>query len=475
MESNQAIKKYLIIPRILLYTIIALFFVAAILAILIIIVDDGHLREKILKIEYTVLIIQGISATIALFKTVFKIRHTESIWGDIFIHPFKISLLNHISPFKTIQQRYQQVLVSNFSLKRSRGRVIMDLSFSGENLAIWNDLGKREIEKRFLKLSQDKIVKIQKNLDGILITGEEDEYLYENKRYPFRYASGGALPIVTIEKTPYYCLIFREVPPVGWNIANGGCDSQDEMLKPSNTIIRELNEELIIFDPELKEWYYFEKFHDLPDHNTVREYLQRENRQYPRSFFDDFSKEDALTEFQDGPDILKVTIKKEFMNKTNIFKSTEENCFININARDYGIEFDKIALIKVGKGAIFVDGEPFPYSVEYPMVNAPIGLFKKCDLDDSMRRGSKIFIPDFFFWDAQRRPRNLVIDHEGNPEEAISKEKIKMDLERCINMFLSPKEIYMPNSLTEFRKLRKECEDNIYNLCPATRSIIKRI
>ena len=475
MESNKHPKRYLVIPQILLYMILILFFIAATLALLLVIVDDSDLQSKILKAEYVILFIQGISSMIAFVKVVLKNSITVSEWGDIFIHSFKISLLNYISPFRTIRQRYQQVLVSEFNLKRSEGGVIMNVSFSNENLAIWNDLGKREIEKRFLKKSQEEINYIQKSLDQVLISSEKGDYSYNDTKYPFRYASGGSLPIVTIGKTQYYCLIFREIPPVGWNIANGGCDSQDEMLKPSNTIVRELNEELIIFDPELKEWYYFEKFHDLPDHNTVRKHIQKNNRKYPSGFFDDFNKKDALVKFQKGPDKLEVKIKNEFNKEINILEGTERDIFININALDYGIEFDRIAQIKVGKDAIFVDGEPFPYSKRYPMVNAPIGLFEKSDLDNSVRRGNEIYIPDFFFWDAQRYPSNLVINDKGISTVPIHKDEIKKDLNNCIDNFIIPKKLYMPNSLKEFYRLRNEDEDKIYNLCPVTCSIIKRL
>lgn len=475
MKLSKQPRIYFIIPQILFYTLLSLFLVAAtlaILAILFVIVDDSQLREKILKVECIVLIVQGVSAVVVLFRALFQVRRTKSEGGEIFMHSLKVSLRKHISPFKTIQQRYQQVLISRFKLKRSDKSVAMDVSFSDADLAIWDDLGKREIENRYLNLSRNEISTIQDHLDQILITGDRNEYQYDNKCYTFRYASGGALPIVTIGKTQYYCLIFREVPPVGWNIANGGCDSQDEMLKPANTIIRELNEELIIFDPVLKEWYFFEKFHDLPDHNTVRRHLLG---RFPAGVIEEFSKKDALTYLQEGPDTLNLTIEKESVCGVNEFRSAEKGFFININAYDYGIEFDKIAHIAVGKDAIFVDGEPLLFSPQFPMVNAPIGLFKKSDLDASVLRGSRVFIPDFFFWDAQRRPRNLVINERGCPQEGVDKKTIKDDLEWCIEQFLIPKRANMPNSLREFNRIRAEDKDGIYDFCPVTRSIIKRI
>ena len=96
MESNKHPKRYLVIPQILLYMILILFFIAATLALLLVIVDDSDLQSKILKAEYVILFIQGISSMIAFVKVVLKNSITVSEWGDIFIHSFKISLLNYI-------------------------------------------------------------------------------------------------------------------------------------------------------------------------------------------------------------------------------------------------------------------------------------------------------------------------------------------------------------------------------------------
>lgn len=462
MRDDKQTKFYLVIPTILFFSFLTIFMLTAILSLLSLFFGIGELSEKRKNILFFMLILQIGVCIITLFKSSFKRQVTGTKWGDIFIHPYRTSLLEHIAPLKSIEQRFLQVLVFNFRLKRKGFGVHLEVTFANDALAIWTDGGKREIGSIVAKHPDVNIDEVQSTLNQVLIAHDKDEYEYNSERCPFRYASGGALPIVTIGETQYYCLIYREVPPVGWNIANGGCDSRDELLNPGNTIVRELNEELIIIDPGKGIQYFYEKFHDLPDHNMVREHLRKH---FPRGFFEDLKTEDALTSFEEGPDKLTVSIIGGGTNDV-------EGCFVNINATDNSIELDKIAHIKVGKEAIFIDGEIAHYYPIFDIVNAPIGLFKKEDFDEQIRTGSREFIPDVFFWNARRHPDNIKIDPSGIAEPVIEKEKVRSELFECIKRFIVPKRAFMQKTLKQFDSLCEKGE--IYDLCPVTRSLVRR-
>jgi hypothetical protein len=45
---------------------------------------------------------------------------------------------------------------------------------------------------------------------------------FKDPLFPFRYASGGVLPILRIGRKEFFCFFYRDIDPVGWNIANGG-------------------------------------------------------------------------------------------------------------------------------------------------------------------------------------------------------------------------------------------------------------
>lgn len=66
---------------------------------------------------------------------------------------------------------------------------------------------------------------------------------------PFRWASGGYLPIFAIDGTRYCMLFLRDLEPVvGWNVANGASDSKDELWNVERILDREPKEEILIIN-----------------------------------------------------------------------------------------------------------------------------------------------------------------------------------------------------------------------------------
>ena len=51
---------------------------------------------------------------------------------------------------------------------------------------------------------------------------------HDDPAFPFRFGNGGTLPVVRLADRDYYSLFYREVAPIGWNIANGGAESAAE-------------------------------------------------------------------------------------------------------------------------------------------------------------------------------------------------------------------------------------------------------
>ena len=470
MKNEKQARFYLVFPTVLFFSFLIIFFLTAILSLLSLFFGIGKLSDVQKNILFTTLILQVVACIITLFKSTFRKQVTATKSGEIFIHPFRTSLLNDIAPLENIEQRFLQVLVYNFQLKQMNEGVHLDVTFASDAPAIWTDAGKGEITSELIKCSFAEIEKVQKELDSILIARDLNEYQYNGQCGPFRYASGGALPIITIGQTNYYCLIYREIPPVGWNIANGGCDSRDELLNPLNTIVRELNEELIIIDKKQTTQYFYQRFFDLPDHIMVREHLQKHllGRSEKK-----LKSEDGLISFKDGPDTLTVKIPVKMSNGDTYDVAYEvDSCFININAIDGGIELDKIAHIKASNEAIFIDGEIAHYYPRLDIVNAPVGLFKKETFDQFLSDQSHEFIPDIFFWSAIRYPHSTEIDPQGFITSKINKSQRKRVLLDIVDRFVDSKRVYKSSSLDEFDSLRKR--DKIFDLCPVTRNLVLR-
>ena len=58
---------------------------------------------------------------------------------------------------------------------------------------------------------------------------ENDEGLlsrrFDCSGHPLRFGNGGVLPIIRLDDSDYFCLFYRDIFPIGWNIANGASDT----------------------------------------------------------------------------------------------------------------------------------------------------------------------------------------------------------------------------------------------------------
>ena len=199
------------------------------------------------------------------------------------------------------------------------------------------------------------------------------------------------MPILRIGSNEYYSLFYRSIFPIGWNIANGGCDNRFELLNPPDTIERELREELMIVDVTQKRRYVFagdeEKPFDHPSFAAARRFW--ETNPILKDFVS-FEETPILLKWLQGPDCLTV---QHGDNEARTIK----DCFLNINAEDFGIELDKVAKIHLDENAILLSGETIGNTLE----NAVVGLFEVNRLNRELIEGKGEYFPDYFFYDAK--------------------------------------------------------------------------
>jgi 8-oxo-dGTP pyrophosphatase MutT (NUDIX family) len=285
-----------------------------------------------------------------------------------------------------------------------------------------------------------KATRIQAELDAFLLLGEGAAYEFDDPDFLFRHASGGALPVIRMADKDYYCLFYRDIHPVGWNIANGGCDSRKELADPLEAAERELREELLVIDSKNKRRYVFAgdagKPVDWPEFSVARRlWTERLNIDLGR-----FQERQIPLMWLPGPDKLYTRVGNTEANMVT-------DCFININALDFGIEIDRIAKLGVDQDAVLCDGEMTRGLLE----NAPIGLFEVFRLNRQLALGTTEFVPDHVFYDACR--------YDGHELEHIVYDRF---LPR-----LAP--IRSTAGVREFESSEKK-----FDLCPVTRRIIAR-
>jgi len=125
--------------------------------------------------------------------------------------------------------------------------------------------------------------------------------------------------------------------------------------------------------------------------------------------------------------------------------------FLNINAEDFGIEFDRIAKVSVGSEAVFCDGE----LRNAGLLNRVVGLFEMNQVQESVDAKGEEFKPDRIFWDG--------VDRTGDAVEEV------------IDGYLARRGSSW-KKLVEDLKTRAGSKPpaNPLNLCPVTRTIVDR-
>ena len=59
---------------------------------------------------------------------------------------------------------------------------------------------------------------------------------------PFRWSSGGVLPITNYRHKKWVVLFFRDIPPIGWNIVNGASENVEEQKSINRLVFREFSD-----------------------------------------------------------------------------------------------------------------------------------------------------------------------------------------------------------------------------------------
>lgn len=361
-----------------------------------------------------------------------------------------------ISPLRYADQNFLEVLVHDFTIcrKPENGGFSLNLEFGPESPAIWHRRGKDEVHEKLITDFSRKSRKYGAELESFFFENKLGRYDFKKKKFPFRYCSGGALPIITIGGKQYYRLHWRDIHPVGWNITNGGSDSLPEMLDPARIIKRELFEELVVFDlksdpPCRLVLGETDIGGDAFPSDAWRLWHARIESQRSNINSAAFTNKPLPCGWLHGPDDLTVTYRGT--GPSDHLPHCADGFVLNINAEDFGIEVDRVVRIDLPETAVICDGE----LISGCLLNSPIGLFEVQATHEALQKGSLDFRPDILFFDAKRH----------NPA----------NLEKVVKAFLEEKRRNGLLPDIEIRQLKEaEAKGQKFDLCPASRTIIRR-
>jgi hypothetical protein len=391
-----------------------------------------------------------------------------------------------------------QALVSRNSIQlhdKSAGKhLVVEIAPESTWLLCNEDM--KKFRDAYLKKKSDReyLGNLQKKIEAALLeSAGSNPFERDDQEHFFRFFSGGTLPILYVDDMPYYCLRYREISPIGWNIANGSCNTLDEIGKPWSVVDRELEEELVILNPQDKNVIRY-TFCENPsskskemDRRLLRA-IDPERKCYDpdrlihKPFEPYATRDDGASCREYGPDSVEIRLP----NRASI---SLKGVYININAADLGIEFDQLLEIRGLGGSVRVlDGETTSrlgtfVDADTGFVNAPIGLFFAARLDDELGRhdggnrdggaknaGRDAYYPDVLFWGGRITAGGF--RNAGSRYPSDGEQKARM-IDRVLDSFAEDRlRLYRDEMSKEYKKAKDDKAAR--GLCPAARTIIQR-
>jgi len=200
--------------------------------------------------------------------------------------------------------------------------------------------------------------------------------------HPLRWASGGILSIIEWKNKKWFCLFFRDIAPIGWNIANGASENKEEYKDLNRLIYREFSEEVIVLNKKpmkggtVKQIKFYHK--DFPDSEKYKAFDNQEYfKIYRQKRFEDDSitvengtkSEERSVRIIDTPFDVNITYHD---NENTVKDKTVENIIFSINPFELGIEVCKLITFNLKDEEEIIDGEIL--EVDDILVRRPVML-----------------------------------------------------------------------------------------------------
>jgi len=279
----------------------------------------------------------------------------------------------------------------------------IDLSRSSMPLGIYANAGKAKLLELYRGAERDARVRDASARLHRLLMGEagSGSFSWDSQRLgPLRWSSAGVLPVVsgalnTADAREHWALLFfRDIPPIGWNLANGASETAREFANLQNLIDREFVEELTVLSHE-----------PSPGDDEV-EYIgfrpSRGELSFDPKYLDGcraarLAHDDIRIVDSDPRRWIAVaelgsplTVRVRDASGAAFARGREEvlaNVYFSINGLERGIEVIRLYQFNMEPGTCFLDGELFPWRpAPAALVRRPIVLLRVGWLRDVFQR-----------------------------------------------------------------------------------------
>ncbi|MDD1699389.1 MAG: hypothetical protein LUQ04_01200 [Methanoregula sp.] len=281
---------------------------------------------------------------------------------------------------------FNPILIQKQTDQHNEKAFTLKVNLMNQSYGIYNNAGKHYLREAYQnKEFNDECLKISEDIHQFLGNDNRTKCeinSLESLKIPFRWASGGVIPIANYKNRKWFVLFFRDIPPVGWNIANGASGSKEEYKDLHKLIYREFLEEVIILNREPK-WGtklpIKQKIVIFPGElpPEVRDSVL--NRRFLKKHSDLRKQHDGLDLEQiDSPEIktLSTPFEAEITYHAPNLKDVEtfriQNIIFSINPTEFGIEISRPVCFELKDSDYLLDGEI--WEVEFALIRQPIIL-----------------------------------------------------------------------------------------------------
>ena len=284
------------------------------------------------------------------------------------------------------------LLFNNLQLTTSNNTTVLKVDLRDQSCAIYSNLGKKFIFQKYISnVKTNYFLTLSKKIHEFLLTGGK-EMVVQMQDAPLRWVSGGFLPIVDWKGKKWVCLFFRDIHPIGWNIANGGSETKEEYKNLDKMIFREAREELVICDsPPRRGMQVVHRLFsagEFQESNSQLIIKMAQEHQRLRTDHDGihFTIEPQGPRLNDLETSFKVEVTFHEAGETR--EQTTKDVLIIINPLELGIEIVRVGEFKLQNHQCLLDGEICPSEDDKYLVRQPVGLFDVGWLKQEFERNS---------------------------------------------------------------------------------------
>jgi hypothetical protein len=291
-----------------------------------------------------------------------------------------------------------EILTRPVVLRRSGDALEVHVDRRGVTHAVYTTEGKDRLCSETLQ--GDRIglaARLDEDIHAFIMEAGDGSWLeIPTSEIPLRWASGGVLPVVEWRGGTWSPFFFRDIPPVGWNIAAGSSETEAELSRPVSFGLREFVEETIVLpqpprsgiEIPTKTFPYIM----TDDTGEARRALGSVNRHLEIR-----SREDGLTlpAFPPGDVPAQRAIETSFVQTGTRLRIRSDDgeeelsdVLVCFNLLELGIEVVSVVRFELGDDDYLLDGEMLtPLGGTVELVRMPMAMISHAYLKEVFGRG----------------------------------------------------------------------------------------